>query len=142
MHTGDFIHMPFKCFATIKASADGDSKAQREEQQPKSLLRRGPITGNLFPLPGTEGLCREGRLGSGTGSQQSCSTSLGAKPFMSAERGAVCVIMGEREIQVIFFLSLASSQRQQFWGSLSLAGKVKGVKVGTPRAWLFFHTFS
>lgn len=64
---------------------------------------------------------------------------------MSAERGAVCVITGEREIQVIFFLSLGSiqnSQKQQFWGSLFLAGKIKGVKVGTPRAWLFFHAFS
>ena len=94
----------------IKASADGDSEAQRERSSShKSLLRRGPITGSLFPAPCREGPCRRGEAGLWQRQSAELLRIPGAKLFVSAERGAVRVLTGEREIQVIVFLSLASS---------------------------------
>lgn len=79
--------MPFKCFAMIKASADRDGEAQKEGCSHRSLLRRGPITGNLFPVPGTDA---GGKRGSGSGGQQSCSAPLQQTPLCQL-KGGLCV---------------------------------------------------
>lgn len=139
--------MPLECFAVIKASADGDSEAQREEQQSQVSAKEGAHYQEPLPRGGTEGPCGWGEAVLWQRRSAELRHFPGANPFMSAGRGAVCVITGERGIRVIFFLSLASSvyeiaKRSVFFGGGVFAGKIKGVKVGTSRDGLFFHTFS
>jgi len=114
----------------------------REERQPQVPAKEeGAHYWELFP-----GAWHRGGMQVGGGHAELLRFP-GAEPFTSAERGAVCVITRGRAIQVMSFLSLTSSGHEiakssRFLGSLFFAGKVKGVKVGTSRDQLFFHTFS
>lgn len=78
--------MPFKCFAMIKASADGDSEAQREEQQPQVPAKEGAHYWEYFSSGQRRGSVQAGG-GSSSSRQESCSTSLQQNPSCQLKEG-------------------------------------------------------